>query len=275
MNHTTTEAHAAVVGASQPRSKFVRTFLAICAGLLFVGFAALGTWQVQRLQWKLDLISRVDQRVSAPAVEVPAINQWSTVNAALDEYRHVQLQGTYLYRATSLVQASTELGSGYWVMTPLRQQSGDIVWINRGYIPTSMASQFLPEKNLAATSNAATSTATIVGLLRMSEPKGGFLRNNEPSSQRWFSRDIQALSDSHHLAQVAPFFVDQERSVKAANSVATDYPAAGLTVISFHNNHLVYALTWYALALMVAGAFVYVRRDDRRLRLQAMESKSR
>ena len=31
-------------------------------------------------------------------------------------------------------------------------------------------------------------------------------------------------------------------------------PVGGLTVIAFRNNHLVYALTWFALALMLAGA---------------------
>jgi surfeit locus 1 family protein len=33
---------------------------------LFLGFVALGAWQVQRLSWKLDLIERVEQRLKAP-----------------------------------------------------------------------------------------------------------------------------------------------------------------------------------------------------------------
>ncbi len=55
-----------------------------------------------------------------------------------------------------------------------------------------------------------------------------------------------------------------------AQAAAPDrtWPAAGLTVVSFHNNHLVYALTWYGLALMVAGAAAYLFRDERRVRLQ-------
>ena len=276
MNHPTVAAHAAAVDVSQPRSSVVRVFLAICAGLLFVGFAALGTWQVKRLQWKRDLIQRVDQRVHAPAVAVPSATQWALVTAAQDEYRHVQLQGAYDYRATSLVQASTELGSGFWVMTPLRQANGETVWINRGYIPTSMASQYQPEKASVDADDKA--SVSVQGLLRMSEPNGGFLRHNEPSTQHWFSRDIQALSESHHVVQAAPFFVDQERLSPATTSSTvepTDYPVPGLTVIAFHNNHLVYAITWYALALMVVAAFVYVRRDDRRLRLQATAPNSR
>jgi surfeit locus 1 family protein len=33
-------------------------------------------------------------------------------------------------------------------------------------------------------------------------------------------------------------------------------------VIKFHNNHLIYALTWYGLALMVAGGTAYVIRQE-------------
>jgi surfeit locus 1 family protein len=35
----------------------------------------------------------------------------------------------------------------------------------------------------------------------------------------------------------------------------------GLTVLSFSNNHLVYALTWAALALMAAAGAVFVNID--------------
>jgi len=38
----------------------------------------------------------------------------------------------------------------------------------------------------------------------------------------------------------------------------------GLTVVRFPNNHLVYALTWYGLALLLLGAGIWVVRDERR-----------
>ena len=263
LNHATTDVDSSVVNVSQPRSKFVRVILAVCAGLLFLSFFSLGTWQIKRLQWKLDLIARVEQRVHAPATDMPQVTNWAQVNAAQDEYRHVLLRGTYRHQDTSLVMASTELGGGFWVMTPLVTQERGTVWVNRGYIPTSMAPQFQPEKNANAPSDA----VTIAGLLRITEPNGGFLRHNDPSAQRWFSRDILALSNAHHLNQAAPFFVDLERFSTNVVDDATVYPVAGLTVISFHNSHLVYALTWYSLALMIAGGFLYVRREDRHMHL--------
>jgi surfeit locus 1 family protein len=67
---------------------------------------------------------------------------------------------------------------------------------------------------------------------------------------------------------VAPYFVDAEADPSISAETA-DYPVRGLTVIAFPNSHLVYALTWYGLALMVLVAAWYVWRDERRRGLKA------
>ena len=46
-------------------------------------------------------------------------------------------------------------------------------------------------------------------------------------------------------------------------------PIGGLTVIAFSNNHLVYAVTWFTLASMVAAAGLFVVRDAWRRRVRA------
>jgi surfeit locus 1 family protein len=248
----------------RPRSRIRLLLLAICAGIVFFGFLALGTWQVYRLQWKLNLIERVNQRVYAPAVPAPGPDRWSQVTAETEEYRHVQLHGTFLYDQTALVQAVSDYGNGYWLMTPLRAQDGSIVLINRGFIPvgeSKRAAEFRNEKLDAQ------GRANVAGLLRISEPRGGFLRENDPAADRWYSRDVQAIAASRKLANVAPYFIDAEavpRPASEAGKRPTDYPIAGLTVIAFHNSHLVYALTWYALALMVAGGWLWAAREKKR-----------
>ena len=88
----------------------------------------------------------------------------------------------------------------------------------------------------------------ITGLLRISEPKGGFLRNNVPQHNRWYSRDVAAIATARGLHDVAPFFVDADAGSQSAGG-----PIGGLTVVRFPNNHLIYALTWFALAFMLAG----------------------
>jgi surfeit locus 1 family protein len=97
----------------------------------------------------------------------------------------------------------------------------------------------------------------IVGLLRVTEPKGRFLRSNRPEQGRWYSRDVQAIAKSRGLANVAPFFIDAD---SRPNPGAL--PIGGMTVVAFRNMHLVYALTWFALALLcLAGLVVLFRRE--------------
>jgi surfeit locus 1 family protein len=250
----------------RPRSLAMLRMLAVCAGLVFASFVALGTWQLKRLQWKLDLIERVEQRVHAPAVAAPGRERWPQVNADADEYRHVRLTGTFLYALTVRVQAVTELGSGFWLLTPLRSADGSVVLVNRGFIRARAGdwSRHDPRDAIPDARDqheGAAVVSTVTGLLRMSEPGGAFLRHNDPAGNRWYSRDVQAIAAARSLPLVAPYFVDADAAQGPADGAAgassPDGPIGGLTVIAFHNNHLVYALTWYALALMVAGACLW------------------
>jgi len=220
------------------------------AALLFLTLVQLGNWQVQRLAWKRDLIARVDARIHAGPVAAPDQAQWPVIDRASHEYRRVRLQGRLLHEHEALTQATTVLGQGYWALTPLQADDGTLVWINRGFVPPQARD---PARRGAPPPEGSVS---ITGLLRITEPGGGFLRENDPSTDRWHSRDVQALSASRGLPvnQVAPYFIDQE----AADGYAADvWPVAGLTVVRFANNHLVYALTWYGLALGLAVALVW------------------
>jgi surfeit locus 1 family protein len=239
---------------------------------LFVGFIALGVWQVQRRAWKLDLIERVSARIQAPPNALPPPDQWPLLNATNHEYLAVRLQGQWLANKTVLTQATTALGAGYWVLTPLQTTAGVQVLVNRGFVPQDQRAQWqAPQASDAATTDEP--PATVVGLLRLSEPGGGFLRHNDPAQQRWHSRDVAAIAQAQQLSQAAPFFVDaglpSRQGLTAADlpaDMAGPWPRPGLTVVRFPNSHLVYALTWFGLALMVVGAAVVVARYERRLR---------
>ncbi|MFC5523621.1 SURF1 family protein [Polaromonas jejuensis] len=250
-----------------PRSTAACLALALIAALLFAGFLALGLWQLERRAWKLDLIARVDQRVHAPAAplaHLPPVAQWPHITAASDEYRHLQVSGHFLNDRETLVQAVTDLGSGFWVLTPLQLPDGQTLLVNRGFVP--------PEARARATRSATESEAevTLSGLLRLSEPGGGFLRHNDPAANRWYSRDVQAIAQARGLGQVAPFFLDADAPAQGRSSAAPAWPVSGLTVITFHNQHAVYALTWFGLALMVLGASTLVVREERQRRRKRM-----
>lgn len=247
-------------------SIFARAVLALTGIALFLGFISLGTWQVQRRAWKLDLMERVDQRVHAQPVALPQVTQWPQVDATGYEYLPVQAQGHWLHDKTLLAQALTEDGGGFWVMTPLQTSEGFAVWVNRGFIPNEQRRLWLPsglEFQRELVSSNAVQPLTVTGLLRLSEPGGGFLRDNAPEEGRWHARDVAAMTAAASLAQAAPYFVDAglPGQVQASD---VGRPKSGMTVISFHNSHLVYAITWYGLAAMVVLAAWIVLRHERR-----------
>lgn len=218
----------------------------LAAVLIVAVLIGLTAWQIHRRAWKLDLIARVEARVHAPAVEAPPRERWPEISAAADEYRRVTVTGRWLQDQSTLVQAVTELGGGYWVMTPLVRSDGTAILINRGFIPAD-------KRDPAYWRGRSEKVDTVTGLLRMSEPRGGFLRTNDPPADRWYSRDVEAIAASRGLPPTAPYFIDAERAQHQA-----DLPVAGLTVIAFSNNHLVYAFTWGILALMAAAGAVFV-----------------
>ncbi|MCJ2179148.1 SURF1 family protein [Novosphingobium album (ex Hu et al. 2023)] len=208
-------------------------------------FVALGVWQVKRLHWKHDLIARVDARVhAAPAALPPTARLASAAPGTLD-YLRVKVTGTYAASQTALVRAATDLGTGYWAMTPLHMTDGRTVWINRGFLP---AGTTVPQASKTTPSD----FVSVTGLVRPTEPGGSLLQSNRPQDDRWYSRDLAALSQARHTGPAAPVFIDAQTETASAPASGKPAPVPGLTVIQFPDNHLQYALTWFAMALLSA-----------------------
>ncbi|GJE55538.1 hypothetical protein EKPJFOCH_2030 [Methylobacterium thuringiense] len=241
-----------------PARRSLGTLFAInLVGLIVVSvLLGLGVWQVQRRAWKLDLIARVEARVHAEPGPAPGPEAWPAVSAEADAYRRLRLTGTFQYDRTSLVQALTEFGGGFWVLTPLQSEAGFTVLVNRGFVPSD-------RRDLADRAEPA-GPVTLTGLLRVTEPGGAFLRSNDPAADRWYSRDVAAIAGARGLTGVAPYFVDADAGPDPGR-----LPVGGLTVVAFPNSHLVYALTWFVLAAMSAGALVYLDREAFRERRRA------
>lgn len=270
-------------GPDDVRTRGRRGRLGVFAALLLacVVFTALGTWQMQRRTWKLSLIDRVQARVGGPVSQVPDVAEWAAGEPRDFEYRHVRVQGTWLHGHVAWSQAVTTLGGGFWQMVPMQLDDGRIVWINRGFV--GQRAGRLP----------APGSARVDGLLRLSEPNGGFLRDNDPVAGRWHSRDVVQMSAAQGLPveRTVEWFVDAQATPgedvtrtsqlqpEQGEAIPTEQrgitpgtpaqhmlqdvePVPGLTVLRFSNPHLVYALTWYGLALMsLGGAWVLIRRQ--------------
>ncbi|HET8744423.1 MAG TPA: SURF1 family protein [Ramlibacter sp.] len=238
--------------ARGPRSFALLAVLLAAAALACAGFVALGAWQLQRLGWKEALIAQVERQLQAAPTPAPGPADWGVLKPE-DQYRRIAVQGRFDYGREVLASATTDLGAGYWVLTPLQTEGGWWLLVNRGFVPPDLRGQVphgAPQQSVS-------------GLLRTSEPGGGFLRHNDPAAGRWYSRDVAAIAAAQGLAEpVAPYFLDAQ----AQPGAPAAWPRAGLTVVRFRNDHLVYALTWFALAALMAGAMAYLLLDARRQR---------
>lgn len=198
-------------------------------------FVTLGVWQLERRAWKLDLIARTERNLAAPATSPPPVAD------KRNEYRRIVAEGRWVTGRDVRVQAVTELGGGFWVLTPLATRQG-VLLVNRGFVP--------PRTPVPPPGD-----TRVIGLLRLSEPGGGFLRSNDPAAGRWYSRDVAAIAAAQGLGPTLPYFLDADRC-------GDGWPRGGLTVVRFRNTHLVYALTWFAMAALLA--FLALRRKRER-----------
>ncbi|WP_294324046.1 SURF1 family protein [uncultured Sphingomonas sp.] len=223
-----------------------RILIGTLIGCVIAGLIGLGVWQLQRRVWKLDLIQRTEAMLRSPPVPAPPPSRWGAI-AQDDAYRPVVATGRYRRQADTYTQAATALGGGFWVLTPLDTGRFTLL-VNRGFVPADKRGKVAPP----------TGTVTVRGLLRITEPGGGFLRSNVPAEDRWYSRDVAAIAARRGLGNVAPYFIDAVADPKV------EWPRGGLTVVTFRNNHLVYALTWFGLALLLGGMTWWVARREPR-----------
>ncbi|NYF31737.1 SURF1 family protein [Sphingopyxis sp. JAI108] len=215
-----------------------RAAFAAAALIAALGLAALGVWQIERRAWKHELVAAVDARIHAAPVPAPGPARWDAVNARDDAYQRVAATGTFRHDRETLVQAVTDRGPGFWVLTPL-ETPGFTLLVNRGFVPNDRR-----DAATRAAGNVA-GPVTVTGLLRVTEPGGAFLRSNDPAGGRWFSRDVTAIARARGLRNAAPYFVDADASPNPGG-----YPLGGLTVVRFRDHHMVYALTWFALSTL-------------------------
>lgn len=233
--------------------------LTLCTLVALAILLSLGKWQLDRLAWKDDLISKISSRTAAAPAAPPPESAWPAMDVHADEYSHVRLTGRFDFSKQVLVHvnAPKEHGvvrAGYVTLTPMTLADGSVVLVNRGFVPLEMRS------SLAAVDARTPEDATVTGLLRASQKRESFVPEDDPAKGEWFTRDISAIAAAKQLKRVAPFIVDAD-----AAGTYTEGPRGGLTVISFPNRHLEYALTWFGLAATLIGvyaAFIWRRRSS-------------
>ena len=244
-----------------------RRGLVVPALFTLVGLAlliGLGVWQLERKAWKEALIDAIARRMNAPPVPLPPPQRWATLAAAHDEFTRVTFRAALEHDREALVFAGASAfrpdvsGTGYWVFTPARLSDGARVVVNRGFVPEENKDPETREAGLV------TGPVEMVGALRWPEHGVWFTPAGDPARNLWFARDQLVIAAAKGWGNVAPFYLELEGPTPPGG-----LPAAGKLTVNLPNNHLLYALTWFALAVVLAAVFAAFARARRREEKQA------
>jgi len=207
---------------------------------------ALGVWQLERLQWKRGLIAQREAAVAA----APASPPQTLADARALEFHLILVDGVFLNdREIYLNSTGPQGGAGFHVLTPLREESGRIVFVNRGFVPTERRDPATrPQGQLAG-------TVHIRGLLRLppEQKPNWFTPDNRPDIDYWFWIDLPGMAAADHLnpTNVAPFYIDADATPNPGG-----WPHGGTTPLALPNDHLQYAVTWFSLAAAALAVYV-------------------
>jgi surfeit locus 1 family protein len=228
------------------RTRGLLLLTVLSAGALAV-LSGLGMWQMQRLQWKEGLIAEIGARVHAEPISLD--DAVARARAGEDvSYLRVRVDGKFDNAKERYLFALSDGAPGWHVITPLITPEGEVVLIDRGFVPDAFK---YPSSRPQSELNEA---VTVTGLATPPETQGVFIPNNEPEQNRWFWRDLGAMAKSMFgsgVPAMAPFFLEAERS-----AIPGGWPLGGQTRLDLPNNHLQYAITWFLLALCLVVIYV-------------------
>jgi cytochrome oxidase assembly protein ShyY1 len=226
-------------------------------------FTVLGIWQLQRRVEKHALIAALSERLAAAPVPLPPTAQWSALDPAHDEFRRVSFTATYQSRLDAMVYSSGSAirpdisGPGTWDFLPARLPDGETVAINAGFVPDTMDRS---QKDRALAQLITHKPVVLTGYIRFPEAAGMLTPTVEHDKRLWFTRDHLAMAQALGWDKVAPFYIDLEQPVPASG-----IPKPGPLEVHLKDDHMQYAITWFALAGAVVIAFGVWWRGQRRI----------
>jgi surfeit locus 1 family protein len=214
-----------------------------------IGSLALGAWQVQRLQWKNEIIAERQARREAP----PLAALPERFDRAQHEFRRVRVTGRFLHDKEMYLAARSFRGNpGYHIITPLAVFPGHVL-VNRGWVPLDRKS---PESRKVGNPEG---EVAVEGYLRAETGPGWFTPKNEPDKNFWFFVDIAAMARAHGIGKVEPYYIEAGPAENPGG-----FPVGGQTRFEIPNDHLQYAITWFCFA--VIGVVIYLLYHRRRAR---------
>ena len=188
----------------------------------------LGTWQLQRLDWKNTLLDNIEQKITAEPVQLT-----EELSEVKDQYRSVIIEGVIRPGEIHVLTSLKSMGPGFLVVVPFELVDGKIIMVDRGFIPEA-------EKNLERSRG----RVKILGNLLWPNETDSFTPAPDAKKNMWFARDLKKMSNQLKTDEVL---------VVMRESTPTGTPLPQPIGIHIANDHLGYAITWFSLAVVWFG----------------------
>jgi len=232
------------------RPRLWPTLIALPALILLL---TLGFWQLERREWKHALLAELEARQAAPPIALP-----QTLDPDALEFRRVRLRGSLLHERELYWAARTLDGrSGYHVLTPLRLEDGREILLDRGWLAPEQLDRETRREALPPLEVAVVATVRRGG---WGGPGwAGWLRPaNDPEGNRWLWPDLPAMAAAADLkAPVTRVYAVAEPGELPAP------PLARGVALELRDNHLQYALFWFAMAAALLLIYLLFHRRPR------------
>ncbi|KAJ2514879.1 surf-like protein [Coemansia sp. RSA 2049] len=229
----------------------------------------LGTWQVQRLKWKLALLDEVNDRMHRRPIALPL--RATSDEIEQNEYRRVIVHGGFDHSKEMLVgPRSLEGEPGYIVVTPLVREDGSRILINRGWVRRDLADpKARPQSQPAG-------PVTIVAFVRRATAKNSFTPKPSPEKNQWFSIDLDVMSKHGDTQPVLLEVIQPDSVATTIQNAGSGIPIGVPFQVDIRNNHLQYLITWYTLAVITSGMLFYALRkpESAMAKIQRLRSKA-
>ncbi|KAF9508249.1 hypothetical protein BS47DRAFT_1350563 [Hydnum rufescens UP504] len=261
---------------SGPEGKRENRFLAklpiFFLGCMPIVCAGLGTWQIQRLQWKVNLIEDLHDKLSRDPMSLPRNVHLSSIPSF--EYRKVRIFGTWDHAHSVLLGPRTRDNViGYHIITPLRRGDGaSTVLVDRGFVSRDLVKN---DPSIFAKGSGSNAIVEVVGLLRQSQTRNRFTPDNNVEKGEWYWADVDALAQhagGPHVG-VQPVLIEaifDGNSGEASERVAAGVPVGRVPNVELRNMHATYAITWYSLSAATGVMFYYLLKTSRQRRANGL-----
>ncbi len=201
-------------------------------------FCSLGTWQVYRLQWKLDLIKEINYGLNSEPVLYSKTN--------IINYQKVKFSGVFDFEKQVYLYSLNSNGQpGYDIITPIKINSNEILLVNRGWIKDDLKRS----KNINKVK-----TKSFEGIIKKISKPNPFKPENDIKNNVWYSLKLEDLQNftGYKLTNFVLYLQNSQNNLVEKKIISPNLP----------NNHLKYAITWYSVALSILLYFLYFRKKQ-------------